>query len=351
MFITTGSEKVVSFTDDAAPDKRNLSKQRNISINGQIKRGTSLKWFYELLFLCRQVKGEVKGRPHALDAFKSMSSHARTKLWETLKEVQINISDPLPYEVETNSFYQKYTNKKETIEMLRQRAISNDPAAKKMLELLNNQTAERILFDAPSRRLSLNIYFAQNPAAIWGRKEFSNMFPAIPDYEVDISFLKSQKSGSIVRAATEYTAKSASVFAGAIDACFERPYWNDHPLLNPVLNELRKAHGFDKGNKPFIDLMENERKEINSQIARRQQWFEYHEGLPLEPLEGNIDSKESYFIQASDFAAGIASHLYEIGEVFAVTQHFEYVMLNGKRFSPNEAFETLKKWKESGFYN
>jgi len=221
----------------------------------------------------------------------------------------------------------------------------------KSFTLSNNQTAERILLDAPSQLLTFSIYFAQNPYAVLGHKEFPGMFPALPDYEVDKSFLKTPQPGAIVRAATEYTAKSASAFSSAIDACFEKPFWNDHPMLNPVYRELRKAHAFDKGNKPYIDLMENERKIMNRRINRWGQWSELYGEQSLEPLEPDLDSKESYYIQASDFAAGIASHLYEIGEIFAVCQHFEYVMFNGKRVSQNEAFEILKNWRESGFYN
>ena len=139
MFLKTGSDNAVSFTDDASPDKRNLSKKRNVSINGQVKRGTPLKWFYELLFMCGNIKGEVKGRPHALLAYINLSPHFRSKIWETLREVQINITDPLPYEIKTDNFYKKITNKKDTIELVRQRAISNDLAAKKVLEFLNNR--------------------------------------------------------------------------------------------------------------------------------------------------------------------------------------------------------------------
>lgn len=349
--IKTGSDKAFSFTDDASPDTRK-TKRRNVSISGQVRRQNfrnSLNWYYEFLFLCRHIKGEVKGRPHVVNAYKTLSTYSRTKIWETLKEVQINITDPLPYQVETESLYKKITNKKDTIEMVRQRAISNDPSAKILLEKLNNQTAERILLDAPSRRLSFDIYFAQNPMAIYADEEFANMFPKLPDYEIDISRLKSKSPGAIIRAATEYTAKSASVFTDAIEACFEKPYFHHHPLFNPVFNALRHSHAFDKGNKQYIDLMEDERKEISMQISRRERFNPYGRKSLLK-LEGDVESKESYYIQASDFAAGIASHLYEDDGIFTITSHFEYVMFNGKRVSQNDAYEIKKEWLEMDYY-
>jgi hypothetical protein len=56
-------------------------------------------------------------------------------------------------------------------------------------------------------------------------------------------------------------------------------------------------------------------------------------------------------MQASDIAAGIAKYLYERGEILAVTLHFEYVMLNGERISQNDAYETMLKWRQLGYYN
>ncbi|HAF22344.1 MAG TPA: hypothetical protein DCK93_05435 [Blastocatellia bacterium] len=72
---------------------------------------------------------------------------------------------------------------------------------------------------------------------------------------------------------------------------------------------------------------------------------------PFSPLQGDVDSRKSYYVQASDIAAGIAKHLYENGGIFTVTQNFEYVIFNGRRISQNEAYETTKKWQELGYYN
>lgn len=281
-----------------------------------------------------------------------MPLSSRQKIWHTLKEVQINIADPLPYEAATNDLVKKISNHKDSIEQIRDRAIANDKIAQMQLEFFNNQTAERVLMDAPSVRLSFDLYYAQNPMALYASDD-SNLFPARPDHRVDLSHLRSKKSGSIVRAATEFAAKSASAFSAAIDACRGRPHFMHEPMLNPVLRELRRAHAFDEGNEKSIELMEIERE----RLAKRMVNFEYDEFFDaspcgyLEPLEGTLNSKESYFIQASDIAGRIASHLFENGGIFTVTLHFEYVMLNGKRISQNEAFETTRKWEELGYFN
>lgn len=239
-------------------------------------------------------------------------------------------------------------NRDNAIDVVRHRAIAKDPFAMALLEKLNNHTAESILLDAPSRKLSWNLHYAQNRFAYgYGFRKYLGT-PSPPDHDIDMSRLKSRKPGSIVRAATEWTAKSASAFSDAIDSTFtEYIFPHQHPLSNPVYRKLRQSHAFDRGNDKYIDLMEDERKVI----AREMSYAFWQEIYPLVPLRGDVDSKKSYFIQASDLAGGIASHLYEHGGIFTVTMHFEYVIFNGERISQNDAYETMRKWQEMGYYN
>ena len=52
-----------------------------------------------------------------------------------------------------------------------------------------------------------------------------------------------------------------------------------------------------------------------------------------------LESKESYYIQAADFAAGIASDIYAREKLIGVVTRFEYVAFNGVRISRTEAEE------------
>jgi hypothetical protein len=279
-----------------------------------------------------------------------MPRYERATLWDTLKEVQINITDPLPYQADVNNILKQALNRDDAIDLVRQRAVAKDPFAIDILEKLNNQTAERILLDAPSRTLSWSIYFSQRYAGGYGLRSYMGDIgvPGPPDHEVDISRLKGSKPGSIVRAATEWASKSASAFSDAIDACFTHPYLHHHPALNPVYKALRECHAFDQGNQKYIDLMEDERKEIAHEMSYHAYWQEIY---PMAPYRGDVDSRKSYFVQAADLAGGIAGYLYEHGGVFTVTLNFEYVMFNGKRISQNEAYETMKIWQELGYFS
>jgi hypothetical protein len=56
-----------------------------------------------------------------------------------------------------------------------------------------------------------------------------------------------------------------------------------------------------------------------------------------------VESKESFYIQAADIAAGIASHIYASEGLIGVVERFEYVTYNGVRLSRSDAEQEVKK--------
>jgi hypothetical protein len=58
-----------------------------------------------------------------------------------------------------------------------------------------------------------------------------------------------------------------------------------------------------------------------------------------------IESKESYYAQAADIAAGIASFIYASEGLIGLVRRFEYVTFNGVRISPLDAEEEMRKLK------
>ena len=122
MFIKAGPDEAVSFTDDTSPDTRN-TKKRNVSIHAKVSRKTPLNWYYDLLFSCRHIKGELKSKD-TVEAYKQMRRYERANLWDTLKEVQINITDPLPYQADVNNILKQALNRDNAVDLVRQRAIA-----------------------------------------------------------------------------------------------------------------------------------------------------------------------------------------------------------------------------------
>lgn len=350
MIIQAGPQEAASFTDDTSPNLQ-PAKKRNVSISAKVRRDNPLDWYYDLISLCRNLKGELKSTDvHA--AYLNMKQYERAKMWDTLKEVQINITDPLPYQGRLQEMIKKSLKRDDAVEYIRQRAQAKDPHAMKMVEFLNNRAAESILLDAPSARLAFMVHYSQNQFAYryGSNKQESVLRPPRFEHKIELDGFRSKKKGSIVRAVTEWTAKSASAFSEAMDSVTFNQYMMDHPLLNPVYRALRKSHAFDEGNEKSIGMMESERQAITNRLKYGGYGY-WHDYYPLRPLHGKVKSQEAYYMQASDIAAGIAKYLYERGEAFAVTLHFEYVMLNGKRVSQNDAYETMLKWRQLGYYN
>ena len=60
-----------------------------------------------------------------------------------------------------------------------------------------------------------------------------------------------------------------------------------------------------------------------------------------------LESKESYYVQAADFAAGIASDIYASHKLIGVVERFEYVTFNGERVSRADAEEEMKSGSQN----
>lgn len=136
MIIPSGPVTAVSFTDDTSADTRK-TKKRHVSIHAKVRRETPLEWYYNFLNLCKHEKGELKS-DKVLIAYLNMPPERRVKLWDTLKAVQVNITDALPYQEETNKQLKQALKREDAVDYIRNRASGNDPAARRMLELLNN---------------------------------------------------------------------------------------------------------------------------------------------------------------------------------------------------------------------
>jgi hypothetical protein len=345
-------KEAVSFTDDTSPDTRN-GIQRYVSIQANVKRKFPLTWYYDLIKpFEKDRRAELKSRD-ILPVYRTLSAAQRAILWETLKNVQINITDALPYQEQTKQSANRAFKRDDAIDFIRQKAIANDPTAKILLEMLNNHTAESILLDAPSRHLSsLAFYARQFPFGGYGFGRYMRStglgFPEPPDHEIPLAKFQSRRPGSIVRTVTAWTAQSAVVFSEAIDSVSFNGFYHHHPLLDPVQRALRRSHAFDDGHKNLVCITNEERRSVAKKLSR----FNHgQENYPFGRLYDNLDSRQSFYIQACDIAAGIARHLYENGSILAVALNFDYVMFNGKRISQSEAYETMEEWRQSGYIN
>lgn len=152
---------------------------------------------------------------------------------------------------------------------------------------------------------------------------------------------------NVVRNVASWAAKASAAFHAANDAAWDAGGDNamydrldfGRAARRRMTLELLPTHAFDKGNKPHIDLLEHSRQSIIDELSANERFYE-HIGRQRGFVE--LESKGSYYVQAADFAAGIASDIYASLKLIGVVDRFEYVTFNGVRVSRADAEEEMK---------
>jgi hypothetical protein len=150
----------------------------------------------------------------------------------------------------------------------------------------------------------------------------------------------------MVRIVSMWSAKSAAAFHAAVDCIqdFEEEiatfrFFPERIIRRRMQSRMLDRHAFDKGDQRIFDLLEHAR----SNILRNLRWAESKYALEMNTGYLQIESRESYFGQAADIAAGIASHLFERTGLMEIVSSFEYVSYNGTRVSLADAAEAQRR--------
>lgn len=139
---------------------------------------------------------------------------------------------------------------------------------------------------------------------------------------------------NMVSVLPDFLSKSESVFCEAVDAMDETI---ERGVQSPILVSyqlskiLSAPHAFDKGDTQEVQWIDRQRRDVMTRVDR-------YRMFPVRPhalLE--VDSKESFFVQAADFAAGIAREIWHRNSLPHLVRAFDYVTYNGRRISETEA--------------
>ena len=105
-----------------------------------------------------------------------------------------------------------------------------------------------------------------------------------------------------------------------------------------MLRRMQPTHAFDAGDDQQLRLLEEARQNVLSELTVDGPLF-------MKPRPGitKVTSENSYFIQAADFASGIASNIYTFYGLLGVVSKFEYVTYNGRRVSQADAEEERRR--------
>ncbi len=356
MFILTGSEAAVSFTDDTSP---NLSTEpdRRVSIHAQVIRETPLDWYYDILKMNQGITGELKS-DQVLANFSNSSKSIQDKIWAGMKTVRLSVVDTLPHQAPYVQSLKDALKRDDALDVIKDGAKKGDDFSKRILQMMSETTTKMVIESSPAKQFMWTARFMRNPPGTFGyylnsTKDERYCSRYIDDFDFPLETLEPEifgtKPSTSVTRAVKWTSKSGSLFNYAIDELYENGYYGDSLHYQyRVYRSLRHSHAFDDGDDQAMAWMGQSREEVLRRVAP--QVFMYHpESLPVSSSLQKISSDKSYFTQASDIAAGFARQFYEREGIVALAINFEHVTFNGFRISQNEAEEKMRKWKQMGY--
>ncbi len=348
LVITAGKEEAISFTDEGSPNTR-LTDNYRVCVDAQVDRNLSLDWYYKVIQLFPDVPGEIKSSV-VMARFKDFPSEVRSAIWTGLRRVKIHIVDPRCHRHRINNVLREAWENKDAPEMLSRMTQEGHPNARFMSEQLRDMVADSILQDSTAMRVQSMGCALADPFMGVSTSELPHCmvtsdFPS----KSPIAVSDFKKPKSLIRDVTSWSAKSSAAFHSALDAVQNlheddgnRAYYFDdgHLLRERMVQQLLSVHAFDEGNAKQLELLEHSRQSIIRELAAHDCRCGF-----IVPKPGFVatESKESYYVQAADIAAGIASDLYASGGLIGVIDRWEYVTFNGVRVSRTDAEEEMRK--------
>lgn len=334
--LAAGDEDAVSFSDDSSPDSRMTSGHR-VSITGQVIRERSLNWYYDLLKYFPDVPGELKSEG-VVARFNSMPLRTRDEIWSQLRHVRIHIVDPRPYRDQTENLLRESWRDKHAPVLLQRAVAEGQPWAKQLAKMMAELVAESIVRDSPAARV-LEFSRLIRDELIFSEVDLRGTSPIIPVHRFGSA------NRALVDKATRWAAKSSAVFQPVLDTLNESgggdpflPFATERATRMRMLRRMEPTHAFDAGDDQQLRLLEEARQNVLSELTVDGPLF-------MKPKRGitKVASENSYFIQAADFASGIASNIYTFYGLLGVVSKFEYVTYNGRRVSQAEAEEDRRE--------
>jgi hypothetical protein len=333
MILTGGSAEAISFTDETSLP----CVGAKVSIHAKVIRKQPLNWYYTLLQRAPNHTGELKSK-RIVEVFFGLPEYERRKVLVTLKSVRIHITDPRPYERDVDAALTDMVPGGDVPRFVRHPKDARREAEDERRRLI----ALRMLQDGPPQRIRLKRLFWDPDAEV--RMLVRRLDPAIdeeltpyfeeePPWEFDFRpFERSRKS--IVNVISGFLSKSGSVFSEAVGRADEII---EHSAQSPRLGAfhlceiLSAPHVFDKGDDQELRWIDGERRDVMMLIDRC--------GIfPFQPHRlAEVDSNDSFLVQAADFAAGIARETWHRASLRHLVGMFDYVTYNGRRICESEA--------------
>jgi hypothetical protein len=351
VFIFTGNDAAVSFTDEGSPDTRVTGDK--VCVNGQVDRTLPLDWYYKIIQFFPDAQGELKSK-EVVERFKNFPAATRSLIWAGLSRVKIHIVDPRSHRHRINNILRRAWKNDQAPQLLVQWKREGHPTARYFSAQLRNMVADSILQDSTAVRVQFLGRAFLDPFGLSEPPDSLRPFfdggrrPSQPL----ISTEDFRKPRSLIRDVTSWAAKSSAAFHSALDAAiepdagvFSTRFGDGDFFRRKMAEQLLPVHAFDDGNQKQLDLLEEKRSEVFRELAAH----DYVYGLMrTRPSIVPVESRESFYVQAADIAAGFASQIYGAHGLIGVLEKFEYVTYNGIRVSRSDAEEEMQRLKIIG---
>jgi hypothetical protein len=352
VIIFDGDGDAISFNDDRSLDSRKTDRVK-VYVNGQVDRSLSLDWFYKLLWLFPDLPpGELKSAI-IVAKFKDLPSEIRDNVWRSLHRVRIHIVDPRTYLRRVENLLRELLDDDFAADKLRRKANDGDFPSRYFLSQMQNHAAESLLNDSAAfraerygRLMSRPFFLEEIPLQA---SPFSHR-PTVTDTSLlTVEDFRHGHDQATIRNIAQWSAKAAAAFHSALDAIESRTDDNEAEIYRfdmgrgirtRMIQALRPSHAFDKGNAQHMGLLERSRDGMMDTLSANDAFFSAI-ARPSKYVE--LESKSSYYVQAADFAAGIATDIYTSEKLIGVVRRFEYVTFNGRRVSRSDAEEEMRK--------
>jgi hypothetical protein len=345
MIILPGDFDAVSFNDDTSLDGRVCSGPK-IFVNAQVfgQNTVELEWFFRLLLLCPTFAGELKSEA-VWSQFGTLRSDERDLIWVGLSKVRIHIVDPRPYVDRSNDVLRRAWHRNNAPELLARMSGEGVLGASRLRAELVKFTASSILMDSTAVRvnqLGRALGRFPLPHPFFSSDNGSNADPIqVEDF--------GDKPRSLLRNVTAWTAKSAAAFESALHCIQEMEeeiesyrFFPEQLIKRRMESRVLDRHAYDEGHPRHIELLEDARNNILETLSTPGPWALLRRRKELTGYP-QFNSRESYFGQAADTAAGLARRVLEAEGLVSMVSRFEYVTFNGQRMTLKDAEERMRR--------
>jgi len=295
----------------------------------QIKDNQNLDWYYRLLKLIQASSpGEKEYKSDlAIKRLALLDRENQKIVWNTLQDVMIVIVEPKHYmkelgvEITDDYSYvaRVYGERFKVNHTDRDRYNYFD-------DLLKDAISNLVLVSSPI--FSVGDSLSQLVVAPRREDFFSP--------ENILSMISQRDSRKKVMGAIKLTSRLFVTFFEVIDPGTRKrileemieygPRWEASPFHCSLLKEaLSFDRHFDDGDTQSVEIIKRCVEEVESSLK----YFYDEDSLP-HPVIDEVKSETSPYVQAADWATGIARDLYEKNGIGGVKQKFKYVIYNGE---------------------